>query len=93
MYTGMLGASAFMDWRGGLKTATGIACFAAGAIIGWPFALLLGAPFGLEEVLLTLVSIGDTDRLVDAIRRVSKGVLLALLILVSTVSCYPTQTY
>lgn len=86
MYTGMLGAAAFMDWRGGLRTATGIAWFAAGGIIGWPFAMALSAPFLLEEGLLALMSLGDTDRFLDAIRRVSKGGFLAILILVSPVS-------
>lgn len=86
MYTGMLGAAAFMDWRGGLKTASGIAWFAAGGIIGWPFAMALSAPFLLEEGLLALMSLGDTDGFLGAVRRVFKGGFLAVLILVSLIS-------
>lgn len=83
MYTGMLGAAAFMNWRGGLKTAAGIAWFAAGGIIGWPFAMALCAPFLLEEALLAVMSLGNTDRFLAVIRRVFKGVFLAVAILVS----------
>jgi len=28
-----------------------IACFGASALIGWPFAAILGIPFALEEIL------------------------------------------
>lgn len=83
MYTGMLGAAAFMNWRGGLRTASGIAWFAAGGIIGWPFAMALCAPFLFEEGLLALMSLSDTKQFLEAVRRVFKGVFLATLILVS----------
>lgn len=86
MYTGMLGAAAFMNWRGGLRTASGIAWSAAGAIIGWPFAAALCAPFLLEEGLLALISLGNAQRFFDAVRRVLKGAFLAALILVSGLS-------
>lgn len=85
MYTGMLGAAAFMNWRGGLRTASGIAWFAAGGIIGWPFAMALCAPFLFEEGLLALMSLSDTKEFLEAVRRVFKGVFLAVLILVSHV--------
>ncbi|PGG97589.1 hypothetical protein AJ79_09152 [Helicocarpus griseus UAMH5409] len=50
MYTSMLGVSAFMDWRGGMKTGRGIMWFGIGAILGWPFAGALVLPFLLEEI-------------------------------------------
>lgn len=84
MYTGMLGAAAFMDWTGGFKTAAGIAWFAAGGIIGWPFAMALAAPFLLEEALLAVASLGNLDQFFVAVRRVTRGVLAAVGILVST---------
>lgn len=83
MYTGMLGAAAFMNWRGGLRTVSGIAWFALGGIIGWPFAMALSAPFLLEEALLAVMSIGNTERFSSAIKRVLGGGLAALGILVS----------
>lgn len=83
MYTGMLGAASFMNWRGGLKTASGIAWFALGAIVGWPFAGALILPFAVEEGLLLLMSLGDTDSFLDGLRRLLKGGLAAAGILVS----------
>ncbi|PGH37096.1 alpha-1,2-mannosyltransferase [[Emmonsia] crescens] len=56
MYTSMLGTSAFMDWRGGLKTGRGIMWFGIGAILGWPFAGALVLPFLLEEIAVGYVS-------------------------------------
>lgn len=83
MYTGMLGAASFMNWRGGLKTASGVAWFALGAIIGWPFAGALILPFAVEEGLLLLMSLGDTESFLDGVRRLFKGGLAAAGILVS----------
>ncbi|CAI6334606.1 unnamed protein product [Periconia digitata] len=56
MYTTMLGASAFLDWRGGIKTARGIMWFAAGSLLGWPFAGALVLPFIAEEVIMAFFS-------------------------------------
>ncbi|KAI7774461.1 hypothetical protein LA080_008327 [Diaporthe eres] len=81
MYTGMLGAAAFMDWTGGFKTAAGIAWFAAGGIIGWPFAMALAAPFLLEEALLAVAALGNLDQFFPTVRRVTRGVLAAVGIL------------
>lgn len=50
MYMSMLGLAAFLDWRGGQKTAQGIMWFGLGAIVGWPFAGALLVPLLLEEV-------------------------------------------
>lgn len=86
MYTGMLGAAAFMNWRGGLRTASGIAWFAVGGIIGWPFAMALCAPFLLEEALLAVTSLGNTERFLGAVKRVVGGGLAALGVLVSFLS-------
>ena len=68
MYASMLGAAAFLDWRGGAKTHVGVMWFGIGGIIGWPFAAALVAPFLVEEVVLASIT-GDgielTRRLVD----------------------------
>lgn len=83
MYTSMLGASSFMNWRGGLRTASGIAWFAVGGIIGWPFAMALCAPFLLEEAVLAVMSLGNTERFLGAVKRVLGGGIAALGVLVS----------
>jgi alpha-1,2-mannosyltransferase len=51
MYATMLGMAAFMNWKGGLKTAQGIFWFAIGGILGWPFAIALCIPFLFEEII------------------------------------------
>ncbi|KAL2878987.1 mannosyltransferase [Colletotrichum sp. CLE4] len=79
MYMAMLGASSFMNWRGGLKTAQGIFWFAVGAVVGWPFAAALCTPFLIEEALFAALS--DTDRLLEAIMRVVRGVVAGLIVL------------
>ncbi|PYH64243.1 dolichyl-P-Man:Man(6)GlcNAc(2)-PP-dolichol alpha-1,2-mannosyltransferase [Aspergillus vadensis CBS 113365] len=56
MYMSMLGLTAFLDWRGGQKTAQGIMWFGLGAIVGWPFAGALVLPLLLEEVVIGLLS-------------------------------------
>jgi len=48
----MLGMAAFMDWKGGLKSAQGIMWFGIGAVVGWPFSGALIAPFVLEDIVL-----------------------------------------
>lgn len=55
MYTTMLGMAAFMDWKGGLKSAQGIMWFGIGAVVGWPFSGALIAPFVLEDIVLALM--------------------------------------
>ncbi|CAD0043595.1 unnamed protein product [Aureobasidium pullulans] len=40
MYTTALGMAAFMDWRGGMRTAQGMMCMIGGAFLGWPLPLL-----------------------------------------------------
>jgi alpha-1,2-mannosyltransferase len=80
MYTTMLGMAAFMNWRGGLKTSQGITWFAAGGILGWPFAMALSAPFLVEEVILACLS--SKDAFIDTIMRFIRGIVAGLLILV-----------
>jgi alpha-1,2-mannosyltransferase len=80
MYTSLLGAAAFMNWRGGLKTGWGIWWFAAGGILGWPFAVALCAPFMLEEVVFALVS--TRNGLQESIFRITQGVLAGGLLIV-----------
>lgn len=76
MYMSLLGAAAFMNWKGGLKTAQGIWWFALGAILGWPFAAALSAPFLIEEGVFALLS--DRAQFFQAVLRVGRGVLAAL---------------
>ncbi len=82
MYTVMLGMAAFMNWRGGLKTAEGIFWFGVGGILGWPFAVALSVPFLLEE--LIFASISSKDAILDAARRFVRGTVASLLALVNT---------
>jgi alpha-1,2-mannosyltransferase len=77
MYTNMLGMAAFMDWRSGLKTAQGIFWFAAGGIIGWPFATALVAPYLAEELLLAFFS----QSVSELFQRVLQGTTWSLLAL------------
>jgi alpha-1,2-mannosyltransferase len=80
MYTTMLGTAAFMNWRGGLKTAHGIFWFAVGGVLGWPFSVALSAPFLLEEFVFATLS--NKDALIDAIMRFLRGSVAGLLVLV-----------
>lgn len=52
MYFVMLSTAAFMDWRGGIRTAQGVFWMAVGAFMGWPFAAAMIIPFAVEEALL-----------------------------------------
>lgn len=79
MYAAMLGMSAFMDWRGGLRTAQGIMWFGIAGIVGWPFAAALALPFLLEETLLVLVGPTGLD---TAIRRFVDGLARCFIVLV-----------
>ncbi|KAL4779632.1 hypothetical protein BJX76DRAFT_351639 [Aspergillus varians] len=56
MYASMLGLSAFLDWKGGEKTAQGIIWFGLGAIVGWPFAGALLLPLLFEEIVIGFIS-------------------------------------
>ena len=78
MYTVMLGTTAFMDWRGGPKTAPGMMWFGIGAIIGWPFAGALIAPFIAEEILFASI----TGQAFESARRFLDGTVRCLLVLV-----------
>jgi alpha-1,2-mannosyltransferase len=80
MYTTMLGMAAFINWRGGLKTAQGIFWFAVGGILGWPFSIALAAPFLLEELIFAAVS--SRDALPNAVMRFIRGIVASLLLLV-----------
>ena len=76
MYTSLLGAAAFMNWKGGLKTERGIWWFAVGGILGWPFAAALCFPFLAEEAIFALIS--TREQFLETVLRVSRGVLSAL---------------
>lgn len=79
MYTSMLGLTAFIDFRGGQKTAQGIMWFGIGAIVGWPFAGALLIPLLLEEVIISAIA-GDLAKITLA---VLDGAFRSLLVLVS----------
>lgn len=79
MYFVALGIAAFMDWRGGLRTAQGIWCFGIGACIGWPFAAAMALPFLMEELLLA--SLSDGVGRIDLFWRVLDGVVRTLIVL------------
>ena len=81
MYTAMLGTAAFMDWRGGLKTAVGIMWFGIGAIVGWPFSAALIVPFLMEDIFLAYLT---KDRSEAAFRYLD-GIARSFLVLVSQV--------
>jgi alpha-1,2-mannosyltransferase len=78
MYASMLGAAAFMNWRGGLKTSQGIFWFALGGILGWPFAAALCAPFILEEVVFTFFT--DRDTFLESVIRLGRGFVSGLVV-------------
>jgi len=80
MYTTMLGMAAFINWRGGLKTAQGIFWFAVGGILGWPFSVALAAPFLLEE--LIFAAMGSREALPKAAMRFIRGIAASLFVLV-----------
>lgn len=77
MYTSTLGLTAFMDWRGGAKTAVAIMWFAIGALLGWPFAGALIIPFVLEDWAVVLFT-GDWH---DTFLRYLDGAVRSLTVL------------
>ena len=77
------GMAAFMNWRGGLKTAQGIFWFAVGGLIGWPFSMALSIPFLFEEIVFATLS--NKDAIIDVVMRFLRGIVAALLVLVSEV--------
>ncbi|KAI1153926.1 glycosyltransferase family 22 protein [Nemania diffusa] len=79
MYMSFLGAAAFMNWRGGLKTSWGIWWFAVGGVLGWPFASALCAPFLVEEAIFAMIS--DRERFWETMLRVGRGVIAGLLLM------------
>ncbi|KAH8597220.1 glycosyltransferase family 22 protein [Bisporella sp. PMI_857] len=79
MYTTMLGMSAFMNWKGGLKTAQGMFWFALGGVLGWPFSIALSAPFLFEAVLFA--SLTSKDDFIEAIMSFLRGFVAGLLVL------------
>ena len=86
MYCVMLGMAAFMNWRGGLKTAQGIFWFAVGGILGWPFAFALSFPFLFEELLFAFLS--SKDALIETAMRFLRGIVSSLLVLVIYLNLY-----
>ncbi|KAK5138053.1 hypothetical protein LTR08_005851 [Meristemomyces frigidus] len=83
MYFTSLGFAAFMDWRGGLRTAQGIWMFAIASTLGWPFAAALSLPFLLEELALGWLS--DRRGRTQLCFRVLDGLVRSLLTLAAQV--------
>lgn len=79
MYFVMLGMAAFMDWRGGLRTVQGIFAMGVGAVLGWPFAAAMAAPYILEEI--SLASIADRQAVMDLAWRLIDGIGWVLVVL------------
>ena len=86
MYMVMLGAAAFMNWRGGIKTSWGMFWFAIGGVFGWPFAAALCAPFILEEGVFAMLS--DKAGLMEAFIRVMRGVVSGIILMVCRISSF-----
>lgn len=86
IYFVMLGMAAFMDWRGGLRTAQGIWCIGTGACLGWPFAVAMSAPFLLEELCLAMVGNDWRIGLQELFWRVVDGSVRTLLVLTMQVA-------
>jgi alpha-1,2-mannosyltransferase len=82
MYTTMLATAAFMNWKGGMRTATGIMWFGIGATLGWPFAAALVAPFIIEEVFVANIT-GETG---NTLGRFLDGIVRSCIVLVSASS-------
>lgn len=78
MYTAMLGVAAFMNWRGGLKTAEGIMWFGIGGIVGWPFSTALIIPLVAEDLFLASL-IGEWS---EVIYRYLDGIVRSMIVLV-----------
>jgi alpha-1,2-mannosyltransferase len=92
MYTSLLGAAAFINWRPGSRKDRGIGWFAVGTVLGWPFAAALCLPYLLEEAVLAVT--GDQEDFFNAVTRVSRGGVTALLVAVRaplTPSCLFTN--
>ncbi|OBT50374.1 hypothetical protein VE04_09573, partial [Pseudogymnoascus sp. 24MN13] len=88
MYTTMLGMAAFINWRGGLRTAQGVFWFAVGGVLGWPFSVALAVPFLVEEGVLAVVN--GREAFIDAVRRLVKGVGASLLVVLAEFSISST---
>jgi alpha-1,2-mannosyltransferase len=80
MYFAMLGATAFMNWRGGIRTSWGMLWFGIAGVIGWPFAAALQAPYLAEEVFFALVSYKDAA--FDCSIRILRGVVATGIVVV-----------
>ncbi|KAK4134549.1 glycosyltransferase family 22 protein [Trichocladium antarcticum] len=79
MYMAMLGAAAFMNWRGGIKTSQGMFWFAVGGVLGWPFAAALCAPFVFEEAFFAVLS--DQERFFESFFRLMRGAVSAVVLI------------
>lgn len=86
MYTVLQALADFMDWRGGIKTASGLTWLAIGAVVGWPFVAALAAPFVFEEVFMAWIS-GDIldpwQRLFNALVK-----LVGVMVCAALSNCY-----
>lgn len=77
MYTSTLATTAFIERRGGPKTAMGIMWFGVGALLGWPFAGALIIPFVLEDLVTVII----TRKWHDTFGRYVDGLIRCLAVL------------
>ncbi|KAF2274811.1 asparagine-linked glycosylation 9 protein isoform a [Westerdykella ornata] len=86
MYTAMLAFSSFMDRNSGVGSMSGTFWFACGALLGWPFAGALIAPFVIEQLLAMISAAG----FYPGIRKLLSAAIrcLILLILQTAVDSY-----
>jgi len=84
----MLGLAAFLEFKGGPRTAQGIMWFGLGAIVGWPFAGALIVPLLAEEVTICLIS----GSLGSLLLKILDGAVRCLSILVSSTGIVTTST-
>lgn len=87
MYMVMVGAAAFMNWSGGVKTSRGMFWFAVGGVFGWPFAAALCAPFLFEEALFAVLS--DQEGFFESALRVFRGIVSAGILVVCVRCAFP----
>lgn len=83
MYCVTYALSQFMNWRGGMRTHSGLMWLAIGTIVGWPFVAVLAVPFVVEEIAMASIS-GDV---IDMVRRLFNASIRSSLILVRPLPC------
>lgn len=79
MYSVLLAIADFMDRNNGSRIAQGLTWLGVGTILGWPFVVVLCAPFVLEELYWIGVGMAEAKAM---LARLSRGLGQSLLVLV-----------